>query len=106
MAAVVHHAGAGITAAGLRAGVPAVAVSMIADQGFWSARLTGLRVGPPAIPVTRLTEHRLAAAVAAAVRSPGYRHRAGRIAARLAVEDGAGAVAAAVRGLAGVSGPR
>jgi UDP:flavonoid glycosyltransferase YjiC (YdhE family) len=106
MAAVVHHAGASTAAAGLRAGVPSVAVPMIADQGFWSARLTGLGVGPPAIPITRLTEHRLAAAVAAAVRTPQYRHRAGQIAARLAVEDGAGAVAAAVGGLAAVSGPR
>ncbi len=106
MAAVVHHAGASTTAAGLRAGVPSVAVPMIADQGFWSARLTGLGVGPPAIPIRRLTEHRLAAAVAAAVRAPGYRDRAGRIAARLAIEDGAGAVAAAVGNLARVSQPR
>jgi UDP:flavonoid glycosyltransferase YjiC (YdhE family) len=79
---------------------------MIADQGFWSARLTGLGVGPPAIPITRLTELRLAAAVAAAVRAPGYRHRAGQIAARLALEDGAGAVVVAVGDLAGEPGPR
>jgi UDP:flavonoid glycosyltransferase YjiC (YdhE family) len=99
MSAVVHHAGAGTSAAGLRAGVPAVPVPMIADQAFWSARLTGLGVSPAAIPIGRLTERRLAAAIAAAVRSPVYRHRAARIAARLASEDGAGAVVAAVAGL-------
>jgi UDP:flavonoid glycosyltransferase YjiC (YdhE family) len=104
MAAVVHHAGAGTTAAGLRAGVPAVPVPMIADQAFWAARLTGLGVAPAAIPLGRLTERRLADAIVAAVRSPAYRERAGRVAARLAVEDGAGAVVAAVAGLA--QGPR
>ena len=36
MAAVVHHAGAG-----LRAGVPAVAVPVMADQPFWAQRCTG-----------------------------------------------------------------
>jgi len=44
VAAVVHHAGAGTTAAGLRAGVPAVTVPLIADQPFWAARLTRLGV--------------------------------------------------------------
>ncbi|GAA5198792.1 glycosyltransferase [Rugosimonospora acidiphila] len=96
VAAVVHHAGAGTTAAGLRAGVPAVPVPMIADQAFWAGRLTGLGVAPTAIPVARLTEGRLAAAIAAAVGAPAYRQRAGRIAALLAAEDGAGAVVAAV----------
>jgi UDP:flavonoid glycosyltransferase YjiC (YdhE family) len=96
MAAVVHHAGAGTTAAGLRAGVPAVPVPMIADQAFWAARLTGLGVAPDAIPAGRLTAQRLAGAIVAAVGSPAYRERAGRVAARLAAEDGAGAVAAAV----------
>ncbi|MFD0652644.1 glycosyltransferase [Streptomyces malaysiensis] len=45
-AAVVHHAGAGTTAAGLRAGVPAVAVPAMADQPFWAARLHRLGVAP------------------------------------------------------------
>jgi UDP:flavonoid glycosyltransferase YjiC (YdhE family) len=100
MAAVVHHAGAGTSAAGLRAGVPAVPVPMIADQAFWAARLTGLGVAPAAIPIGRLTEHRLADAIVAAVGSPAYRDRAERVAARLAVEDGAGAVVDAVAALA------
>ncbi|MFD3735656.1 nucleotide disphospho-sugar-binding domain-containing protein [Streptomyces sp. NPDC058632] len=48
-AAVVHHAGAGTTAAGLRAGVPALPVPVTADQPFWASRpsswesLPGLR---------------------------------------------------------------
>ncbi|ESV60946.1 family 28 glycosyl transferase [Mycobacteroides abscessus MAB_091912_2446] len=35
VAAVVHHCGAGTTAAGLRAGVPTVAVPGLGDQPFW-----------------------------------------------------------------------
>lgn len=100
MAAVVHHSGAGTAAAGLRAGVPAVPVPMIADQSFWAARLVRLGAAPVAIPARRLTARRLAAAIAAAVGAPRYRQRAGRIAARLAAEDGAGAVVTLVDRLA------
>ena len=46
MAAVVDHAGAGTTGAGLRAGVPSVTVPMLGDQPFWAARLAVLGVGP------------------------------------------------------------
>jgi len=48
VAAVVHHAGAGTTGAGLRAGVPAVAVPVLADQPFWAHRLQSLGRGPGA----------------------------------------------------------
>ncbi|MFJ1708189.1 glycosyltransferase [Kitasatospora sp. NPDC088346] len=88
-AAVVHHAGAGTTAAGLRAGVPAVPVPMQLDAAFWAARLTHLGVAPEAITLRRLTAERLAAAVRRAIDDPAHRRRAGRIADRLAAEDGA-----------------
>ena len=48
VAAVVHHAGAGTTGAGLRAGVPAVPVPVLADQPFWACRLHRLGRGPRA----------------------------------------------------------
>lgn len=101
MAAVVHHAGAGTTAAGLRAGVPAVPVPMMLDQPFWASRLTSLGVGPGKIPFHRLTAENLAAAVGKAVRDPRYRHRARQVAALLGTEDGAGRVLAAVERGAG-----
>lgn|GEM_PF-176245 len=53
MAAVVHHGGAGTTAEGLRAGVPAVVVPFAFDQPFWGARLQALGVGPAPIPLQR-----------------------------------------------------
>jgi UDP:flavonoid glycosyltransferase YjiC (YdhE family) len=100
VAAVVHHAGAGTTAAGLRAGVPAVPVPMMADQPFWANRLAMLGVSPAIIPAHRLSAARLTAAIQAAVSDPSYAHRARAIAVRLAAEDGTGAVVRAVERLA------
>jgi sterol 3beta-glucosyltransferase len=89
MAAVVHHAGAGTTAAGLRAGVPAVAVPALADQPFWARRLHRLGVSPPPIPLGALTPSRLAAALRAVTTDPHYAARAAALSARLSAEDGA-----------------
>jgi sterol 3beta-glucosyltransferase len=89
MAAVIHHAGAGTAAAGLRAGVPAVCVPMISDQPFWAARLAALGTGPRPIPYKRLSAQALAAAIRAAITRPSYRVQAQAMANRLAREDGA-----------------
>lgn len=43
--AVVHHGGAGTTAAGLRAGVPALILWTEHDQPFWGAQVKRLRAG-------------------------------------------------------------
>jgi UDP:flavonoid glycosyltransferase YjiC (YdhE family) len=86
-AAVVHHAGAGTTAAGLRAGVPAVAVPVLADQPFWAGRLHALEVAPAPIPLAHLTAGRLARAIRQAVHNPRHRARAQAMAGRLATED-------------------
>ncbi|MGW8379445.1 glycosyltransferase [Streptomyces sp. ODS28] len=96
MAAVVHHCGAGTTAAGLRAGVPAVPVPVQFDEGFWACRLTGLGVAPRALPLRRLTADALAAALTEVTADPGYQKRATALAARLAAEDGPAPVLRAV----------
>lgn len=100
MAAVIHHAGAGTTGAGLRAGIPAVSLPMIGDQPFWAARLTALGVAPRPIPYKRLSAPALTAAIRAVITDPSYRKRAQDLAARLAREDGAAAVVDAVKRLA------
>jgi UDP:flavonoid glycosyltransferase YjiC (YdhE family) len=89
MAAVAHHAGGGTTAAGLRAGIPAVTVPHIGDQPFWAARVAALGVGPPPIPQRRLSAPVLAAAIRDAVTRPSYRTQAVALSRRLASEDGA-----------------
>jgi UDP:flavonoid glycosyltransferase YjiC (YdhE family) len=43
--AVVHHGGAGTTAAGLRAGAPALILSWTPEQAIWGAQLKRLKVG-------------------------------------------------------------
>jgi sterol 3beta-glucosyltransferase len=92
MAAVVHHAGAGTTGAGLRAGVPAVPVPFMVDQPFWAGRLEALGVAPGAIPFRRLSVDRLSAALTAATGDIRYRERAAVVAARIAPEDGVAGV--------------
>lgn len=96
MAAVVHHAGAGTAAAGLRAGVPAVPVPAVHDQPFWARRLVALGVAPRALRASRLRADRLTAALTAAVEVPGYRQAASAIADRLRQEDGAAGVLDAI----------
>lgn len=88
MAAVVHSAGAGTTAAGLRAGVPTVSVPMITDQPFWASRVTALGAGPAAVPYKALSAQSLTAAISDAVSRGSYRSRAQEIAKQLASEDG------------------
>ena len=43
--AVVHHGGAGTTAAGMRAGVPTLVLWVSADQPIWAAQIRRLKVG-------------------------------------------------------------
>jgi sterol 3beta-glucosyltransferase len=87
-AAVVHHGGAGTTAAGLRAGRPTVVVPFFLDQFFWAWRVHELGVGPHGIPRKRLTVERLSAAVRRAVEDDTMRARAAAIGERIRGEDG------------------
>ncbi len=43
--AVVHHGGSGTTAAGLRAGVPTLILSMDANQALWGTQVKRMKVG-------------------------------------------------------------
>ena len=89
VAAVAHHCGAGTTAAGLRAGVPTIALPAYGDGPFWAARLTALGVAAATINQRRLTVDRLAAAMRTAVDDPQLRDNARRLSADIAAEDGA-----------------
>jgi len=90
MAAVVHHGGAGTTAAGLRAGVPSVLVPFFADQPFWADRVYKLGVGPKPIPRSRLSADNLAHAICVATSDHGIRQRAHDLSERIRSEDGVG----------------
>ena len=55
MAGIVHHGGAGTTAAALRAGIPSLALPMAVDQFFWAKRISALGAGPRVIPQFQLS---------------------------------------------------
>ena len=99
MSAVLHHGGAGTTAAGLRAGVPNIVVPFTVDQPFWGNRVAALGAGPHPIPIKKLTGTRLAAALSEAVESADLQRDAHRLGERIAAEDGLAEAALLYEGL-------
>jgi sterol 3beta-glucosyltransferase len=63
MAAIVHHGGAGTTAAGLRAGVPSVIIPFSNDQFAWGRRVYELGAGSKPIARKNLTAEKLSEAI-------------------------------------------
>ncbi|GMG24688.1 unnamed protein product [Aspergillus oryzae var. brunneus] len=60
---VIHHGGAGTTAAGLALGRPTTIVPFFGDQPFWGALIAFNGAGPSPIPYKKLTADRLADAI-------------------------------------------
>lgn len=100
VAAAVHRGGAGSTAASLRAGLPTLVVTTASDGFFWGARIAALGAGPLPLPRRTLTVERLAEALTQLVNDSAMRAQAQSVAAKLALEDGAGLAAELIqRGL-------
>jgi UDP:flavonoid glycosyltransferase YjiC (YdhE family) len=87
-AGVVHHGGAGSTAAGLRAGVPSLVIPYMADQPFWGQHVHALGVGPKPIPRIQLTAKRLAESFQQMVTDQEMIRRAADLGSRIRAEDG------------------
>ncbi|MQL71310.1 hypothetical protein Taro_003615 [Colocasia esculenta] len=93
-AAVVHHGGAGTTAAGLKAACPTTIVPFFGDQPFWGEQVHARGVGPPPIPVEQFSLPKLIDAINF-MQEPEVKERAVELATAMASEDGvAGAVKA------------
>lgn len=87
-AALVHHGGAGTTAAGLKAGCPTTIVPFFGDQLFWGERVNAKGIGPPPILVDDFSLPELVDAIRFML-NPEVKERAMDLAQALAHEDGA-----------------
>jgi hypothetical protein len=84
---VVHHGGAGTTAAGIAAGRPTVVVPFFGDQPFWGAMVARAGAGPHPIPHKQLTADKLADAINFCL-EPESLERAQELASRVTAEQG------------------
>jgi UDP:flavonoid glycosyltransferase YjiC (YdhE family) len=84
---VVHHGGAGTTAAGIATGKPTVVVPFFGDQPFWGAMVARAGAGPQPIPYKLLTADKLADAIAEALK-PETLQKAEELGAKIKEEKG------------------
>ena len=103
MAAVVHHGGAGTTAAALRAGVPQVIAPFFGDQPFWARRVWELGLGPQPLAHESMNVDSLSEAISAAVDTPAYSAAAAAMGAQVRAEDGVAAAVAIIKTACGMS---
>jgi sterol 3beta-glucosyltransferase len=86
---VIHHGGAGTTAAGLRAGIPNIVIPYLGDQPFWGERVRALGAGPKPVFVKSLLVENLTRAMAEAENDTVCK-RAQAIGQQIRNEDGTG----------------
>ncbi|KAI5367462.1 putative UDP-glucuronosyl/UDP-glucosyltransferase, ubiquitin interacting [Septoria linicola] len=84
---VVHHGGAGTTAAGITAGRPTLVVPFFGDQQFWGSMVSRAGAGPDPIPNKQLTSENLAAGILKCL-EPESQERAHELASKIATEKG------------------
>ncbi|KAF9934456.1 Sterol 3-beta-glucosyltransferase [Modicella reniformis] len=87
VAGVVHHGGAGTTAAGLRAGIPTVIKPYFGDQYFWAQRVEDAGIG---VWCHDLTVKKLAAALETITTDQNVIKKAQVIGEKIRAEDGVG----------------
>jgi sterol 3beta-glucosyltransferase len=90
VAAVVHHGGAGTTAAGLLAARATIVCPFQGDQYFWGAAVHRAGAGPEPLPAKKLTPERFASALRAAGTHSGTHAHALDLSRRMGREDGTG----------------
>ena len=88
MAAIVHHGGAGTTAAALRAGKPSIICPFIADQPYWGKKVHKLGVGSAPINQKTLTAEKLADAIEEVTSNPDIQRKASELGVKIKQETG------------------
>ncbi|PYH43031.1 putative UDP-glucose,sterol transferase [Aspergillus saccharolyticus JOP 1030-1] len=84
---VVHHGGAGTTAAGLVLGCPTVIIPFFGDQPFWGSIVARAGAGPKPIPYKELTTEKLTEAIKTAL-EPATKEKATELGERMRTEQG------------------
>ncbi|KIW95605.1 uncharacterized protein Z519_04190 [Cladophialophora bantiana CBS 173.52] len=84
---VVHHGGAGTTAAGILAGRPTVVVPFFGDQPFWGSMTARAGAGPVPIAYKNLNADKLAHSILEALK-PESLERAKELSMKIKAEDG------------------
>lgn len=84
---VVHHGGAGTTAAGIAAGRPTVVVPFFGDQPFWGAMVARAGAGPKPIAYKDLDADKLAESILTALK-PESLERAAELSNKIKQETG------------------
>eukprot|EP00850_Spirogloea_muscicola_P018644 SM000173S03013 [mRNA] locus=s173:96175:98924:- [translate_table: standard] len=87
--AVVHHGGAGTTAAGLLSACPTTIVPFFGDQPFWGDRCHATGVGPEPIPIGQFNLNKLVHAIEYML-DPKVKEAATVMSEKLQTEDGVG----------------
>ena len=85
---MIHHGGAGTTAAGLKAGVPTNIVPFLSDQPFWGQRIAELGVGTEPIEQKELTVEKLSAAINTVINDRSLRDRVVALGKQIHSENG------------------
>jgi sterol 3beta-glucosyltransferase len=90
VSAVLHHAGAGTTAATLKAGIPSVTLPDLWDQPYWAGKLHTLGCAPPPVWRGAANPTELAGAIRTATASPQIRARVADVSQLIRSEGGTG----------------
>jgi sterol 3beta-glucosyltransferase len=96
MAAVIHHGGAGTTAAGLRGGTPTIVTPVMGDQTFWGKRVAAIGAGPDPLPIRKISAAAIEALVRQATEDESIRDRAAAVGEAIRSEDGIGTAVDAI----------
>lgn len=88
VSAVVHHGGAGTTAAGIANGRPTVVVPFFGDQAFWGQMVARAGAGPEPVPFKEMTADSLAESITTALQQD-IQQGAQEMAKTIAAENGA-----------------
>lgn len=96
---VVHHGGAGTTAAAFHAGKPSIIIPFFGDQPFWGHRAHTLNAGSAPIPVKKLTVDRLVTAIKEITTDKNIIDNAAALGLKLRQERGVENAVTAIEGL-------